>query len=107
MVHTYIKKDNKKGSYGYCNKENMVLVIQEICNKTLSIKKAAEKYDLKKSTLYDHLKKNMKSVEAPKALSDMIEERLAKMIDDLAEWGYPIGKLEIKLMVEDILDKSN
>ena len=38
----------------------MVLVIQEICNKTLSIKKAAEKYDLKKSTLYDHLKKNMK-----------------------------------------------
>ena len=49
----------------------------------------------------------MKNVKAPKALSDMIEERLAKMIDDLAEWGYPIGKLEIKLMVEDILDKSN
>ena len=28
------------------------------------------------------------------------------MIDDLAEWGYPIGKLEIKLMVKDILDKN-
>ena len=43
----------------------------------------------------------MKSVGAPKALPDVIEERLAKMIDDPAEWGYPIGKLEIKLMVKD------
>ena len=49
----------------------------------------------------------MKSVKVPKALSDMIEEHLAKMIDDLAEWGYSTGKLEIKLVVEDILDKSN
>ena len=48
----------------------------------------------------------MKSVGAPKALPDVIEERLAKMIDDPAEWGYPIGKLEIKLMVKDILDKN-
>ena len=46
----------------------MELAIQEIPNKTLSIKKAAKKYDLKKSTLYDHLKKNMKSVGIPRAL---------------------------------------
>ena len=45
-------------------------------------------------------------VGAPKALPDVIEERLAKTIDDPAEWGYPIGKLEIKLMVNDILDKN-
>ena len=106
MVLTYIKKGNKKRSYGYCNKENMELAIQEIPNKTLSIKKAAKKYDLKKSTLYDHLKKNMKSVGVPRALSYMIKKRLAKMIDDLAEWGYPVGKLEIKLMVKDILNNN-
>ena len=28
------------------------------------------------------------------------------MTDDLAEWGYPIGKLEIKLMVKDILNNN-
>ena len=49
----------------------MELAIQKIRNKTLSIKKAAKKYDLKKSTLYDHLKKNMKSAGALRGLSDV------------------------------------
>ena len=72
MFRTNIKKDNKKRSYGYYyNKENMELAIQKIRNKTLSIKKAAKKYDLKKSTLYDHLKKYMKSAGALRGLSDV------------------------------------
>ena len=72
MFRTYIKKDNKKRSYGYYySKENKEVAIQKIRNKTLSIKKAAKKYDLKKSTLYDHLKKNMKSAGALRGLSDV------------------------------------
>ena len=32
--------------------------------------------------------------------------RLSKMIDDLAEWGHPIGKIETNLMVKNALDKN-
>ena len=48
----------------------------------------------------------MEKVDAPRALSSEVEGRSAKMINELAEWGYPIGKTEISLMVKDILDKS-
>lgn len=72
----------------------------------ISLKKAAEKYDLKKFTLHDHMKNNVKNVDASRALSSYVEGRLAKMINELAEWGYPNGKTEIKLMAKEILDKS-
>ena len=48
----------------------------------------------------------MKKVDAPRALSSEVEGRSTKMINELAEWGYPIGKTEISLMVKNILDKS-
>lgn len=48
----------------------------------------------------------MKKVDAPRALSSEVEGRSAKVINELAEWGYPIGKTEISLMVKNILDKS-
>ena len=48
----------------------------------------------------------MKSVGAPRALSVEVEKRLANMIHNLAEWGYPVGKFEIQIMVKDILDKN-
>ena len=48
----------------------------------------------------------MEKVDAPRALSSEVEGRSTKMINELAEWGYPIGKTEISLMVKNILDKS-
>ena len=48
----------------------------------------------------------MEKVDAPRALSSEVEGRSAKVINELAEWGYPIGKTEISLMVKNILDKS-
>ena len=47
------------------------------------------------------MKKSIKNVGAPRAPSSEVEGRLAKMIDELAEWGYPTGKTEIKLMVKE------
>ena len=79
-----------------------MLAVDEVKQKKLSLKKAAEQCDLKKSTLHDHTKKSMKNVDAPRDLSRGVEGRLAKIIDELAEWGHPIGKIENKLMVKDI-----
>ena len=48
----------------------------------------------------------MKSAGTPRPLSGEVEKQLANMIDNLAEWGYPVGKFEIQIMVKDILDKN-
>ena len=37
-----------------------------------------------------------------------IEDQLAHIIDKVAEWGFPTGKFEFKLMVKDMLtEKGN
>ena len=37
----------------------------------------------------------------------MEDQVIAKMADEVAEWGYPIGSFEIKFMVKDLLDSKN
>ena len=32
---------------------------------------------------------------------------LARVVDDVAEWGFPVGGMEIKIMVRDLLNKKN
>ena len=52
---------------------------------------------LKKQKLQDQDKKSMKNESAPRVANSEVDRRLAKMIDELTEWGYLIGKTEIKL----------
>ena len=40
-------------------------------------------------------------------LSKEDEQVIAKLVDDVAEWGFPVGRFEIKLMVKDLLDSIN
>ena len=39
----------------------------------------------------------MKNEGAPRVANSEVNGRLAKMIDELTEWGYLIGKTEIRL----------
>ena len=68
----------------------------------LSLRKDVEKYDLQNLAWNDHVKKNIKNLGAPRALSIEVEERLAKMIDELGEWDYLLINIKIKFMVKDI-----
>ena len=46
MPHIFIKKENKKRSYRYCNKENLKLAVEEVKQKKLNLRKAVENFDL-------------------------------------------------------------
>ena len=35
----------------------------------------------------------------------MEEKLIAMLVDDVAGWGFPLGRFEIKLMVKDLFDK--
>ena len=69
------------------------------------IRKASEKHNVSKSAL-DRQKKKRNSVGRPSALTPEEEELIAQLTDDVAEWGFPVGRFEVKMMVKDLLDKK-
>ena len=62
MPRTYIRKSNKKRSYGYCDINNLNRAVEAVRN-GMSIRKAAIEFDVKRSTLHDRVKgKHIKKV---------------------------------------------
>ena len=55
MPCTYIRKSNKKTLYGYCDIKNLKRTVEAVQN-NMSIRKADREYDVKRSTLHDHVK---------------------------------------------------
>ena len=55
MPRTYIRKSNKERSYGYCDIKNLNIAFKAVRD-VMSIRKAAIEYDVKRSTLHDHVK---------------------------------------------------
>ena len=55
MPFTYIRKSNKKRLYGYCDINNLNRAVESVHNDML-IRKAAIEFDVKSSTLHDHVK---------------------------------------------------
>ena len=51
-------------------------------------------------------KGNLVFLGGKQVISSEIEDQLAPMIDKVAEWGFPVGKFELKLMVKDMLTKK-
>ena len=55
MPRTYIRKSNKKRLYGYCDINNLNRAVEAVHN-SMSIRKAAIEFDVKRSTLHDRVK---------------------------------------------------
>ena len=56
MVRNYQRKSNKKRTYGYCSNEDLQKAINAVKSKQMTLRKALEAYNVKKSTLHDHVK---------------------------------------------------
>ncbi|CAG9576985.1 unnamed protein product [Danaus chrysippus] len=65
MVRTYKPKTDRKN----INEENIEDAIREVLSKTLSIRKAADKYSIQTATLQHRIEKARKSFEATRILS--------------------------------------
>jgi len=108
MVRSYEKKNCKKRTYGYSSEKSLQDAVSAVVKDGLSFRKASERFHVKKSTLYDHYHgKHSKKVGRPQVLSAEIEDAIAAMLDQVAEWGYPVGRLELMIIVRDILKIHN
>ena len=64
----------------------------------MSYRKARNNLDVKNSTLHDFIKRGgVKSAGGPTLLSAENEKAIAELVDTVAEWGYSVGPMEIKL----------
>ena len=79
---------------------------KQTCRAGISIRKAAVKYKMKRLTLGDHLKHKRGCIGAAKELSANEGKCLAETIDAVGEWGFPLGRLEIKALVQNILNRK-
>lgn len=78
----------------------------EVNKKNLSVRRAAEKYRIKKSTLHDYLKqKHAKPVGRETVLSHDEELLVCHRIMTLAEWGFPLDMFDLRMLVKAYFDK--
>ena len=74
----------------------------------MSVRQASEEFDVRRSTLHDRIKhkrdRNREGPGRPGELDVATERKLAEMIDVVAGWGYPLGSLEIRLIVKNYLN---
>nr|XP_039250194.1 uncharacterized protein LOC120327898 [Styela clava] len=71
----------------------------------MSYAKAAKRNALKRSTLYDKMKKtHTKSIGRPTGLTNEEEKRFANSLEIIARWGYPIGPEDMCNIVKNYLD---
>ena len=56
MVRNYQRKSNKERTYGYCSNEDLQKAINAEKSKQMTLTKASEAFNVKKSTLDDHVK---------------------------------------------------
>ena len=72
-----------------------------------SFTEAARVFKVKHSTLSDKFRKNQgQDIGRPTQLDKDTESSLVKLINAVAEWGYPLGECDIKDIVKTILDKN-
>ena len=69
----------------------------------MSCRKARNNLDVKNSTLHYFIKKGgVKSAGGPTLLSAENEKAIAELVDTVAECGFSVGPMEIKLTAKDL-----
>ena len=87
----------------------MAVAVETVRSKSMSIRKAALEFKLSKTAIAKRLKDGdgVRSIDGQTVLSKEDGQVIAKLVDDVAEWGFPLGRFKIKLMVKDLLDSRN
>ena len=90
--------------------ENLIEAEKSIKNGK-SIRVASAEHHVKRSTLHDFVKKRKndetvvpKKVGGQPVIPEQDEKKVVMVLDSLADWGFPLGFWEIRLMVKALLD---
>lgn len=104
MVRNYVKKIGPRGHCRY-SQETKNKAIEEVRNRQISIRGAAQKYGVPYATLNDAIKgKHPLKIGRPTALSNIEESKLVEILMTCANWGFPLTNVDTKKIVKCYLD---
>lgn len=110
MAKTTRKKSRRRvGARPYKNysEEMLDLAVQYIKEKKMSSREAERQFGIPRRTLLNKQKENHpKNVGKPTLLSEEEEENIVKVIVAAADFGCPLTKLDLRLVVHDYLKKN-
>lgn len=88
-------------------KENLRKALDGVKNGRKSLRRAAECYQIPKSTLYDKIKAHKtKKHGGQTIISPTDEEKLVNGITTLSEWCFPLTRSDIRVLVKNFLDRK-
>lgn len=87
--------------------DNLKQAIQVVSNNRMTIRQAAARFGIPKSTLSDKIKNRHEKKQGGQQVLSVVEKnRLTTGIMKCAEWGYPLTRREILYLVKNYLDRK-
>lgn len=85
---------------------NLKKAVRDVINNKLSLREASEKYGVPIMTISDHKRgKHTGKYGGQTVLNDAEEEKLSKVLQLCADWGQPLKKIDIQLVVQGYLNR--
>lgn len=106
MPRNYIRKVGSR-QYRNFTDDQMEKALKGVQEEGLAIRKAAEKYGVSKDSLHRRLKgKHTGKYGRPAVFNDEDEKSIVECIKLAGEWGFPLTKLDVRLVVKGFLDRK-
>lgn len=99
----------KLGSRSYRNytPEMLQLAVESVANRTITSRDAEKQFGVPRRTIINKLKnRHQKPVGKPTRLSEEEEEKLINVIIASADFGSPLTKLDLRILVHNYLKKN-
>jgi hypothetical protein len=101
------KPDPKCKKYIKYKKEDIAKAFQDLRANKLSYRVAAAKYNIEYTVLYRHnTRNNIKTLGGQTVLSPKVENIIVENINACADWGFPMDRYDLRLLVKIYLDKK-
>ena len=108
MPRTYQSRKRGKRDYLAYTEETLQKCLEAVRSGSLSINKATKEYNIPRGTIQNKLKNiHSKSVGRPTVFRKREEELFALRVKTMCNWGFPLDKLDLHMIVNAYLTKQN
>ena len=106
IPRTYIRGNNKRGYASY-NEDDLSRAVEAV-NSGMSLRCAAEQFNINPSTLHYKLKQPLgaRKPGRPPVLSEMEEVVIRDTIKQVTDWGYGFCQKTVALLIKSYLDQQ-
>lgn len=106
MPNVYKRRPGAR-KYADYNEAQLEKALAEVAQGNLSIRGAAEKYSIPKSTIFGKYRgQHHRKYGGQTVLSEADEQKIVEGLLLAAEWGFPLNQLELRHIVKRYLDSK-